>query len=219
MTRVYFIRHGEAEGNLLRIAQGHYDGKITEKGYRQLAALSRRFAEIHLDAAYSSDLSRAMTTAEAVCKPKQLSVQIEPAFREIHMGYWEGRPWQWIYDNDAEQIDAFNNHLEQFRPNGGESPREVLDRFYPRLMELVRENDGKTIAVFSHGCALRYTVNTLKGMTLEQIGDTTHGDNTAVSLAEFDGDKVTVVFQDDSSHLDAENLSTLATQSWWRKDQ
>ena len=217
MTRVYLIRHGEAEGNFLRLAQGHFDGKITEKGYRQLAALSKRFENIHLDAAYSSDLSRALTTAEAVCKPKGLAVQIEPDFRELNMGTWEGRPWQWIYDNDVERYAAFNKHLERFQADGGETPQQVIDRFYPKLMQAVRENDGKTIAVFSHGCALRYMVNILKGLTWEQIGDTTHGDNTAVSLVEFDGDKATVIYQDDSSHLDAEGLSTLATQDWWRK--
>ena len=216
MTTVYFIRHGEAEGNLLRIAQGHYDGKITEKGYRQLAALSKRFENIHLDAAYSSDLSRAVTTAEAVCKPKGLEIHIEPDFREIHMGYWEGRPWQWIYDNDAEQIDAFNKHLEKFHPNGGETPQQVIDRFYPKLMQYAHENDGKTIAIFSHGCALRYMVAILKGLTIADIGRTMHGDNTAVSLVEIDGDKARVIYQDDSSHLDAENLSTLATQDWWK---
>ena len=217
MTTVYLIRHGEAEGNFLRIAQGHWDGKITEKGHRQLAALSRRFENIHLDAAYSSDLSRARTTAEAVCKPKGLEVHIDPDFRELNMGVWEGRPWQWIYDNDAEQYDAFNHHLERFCANGGESPQEVVDRFMPKMMKYAHENDGKTIAIFSHGCALRYIVNILKGLTWEQIGDTTHGDNTAVSLLEIDGDEVRVIYQDDSSHLDAENLSTLATQDWWKK--
>ena len=217
MTRVYLIRHGEAEGNFLRLAQGHFDGKITEKGYRQLAALSRRFENIHLDAAYSSDLSRALTTAEAVCKPRGLKIHVDPDFRELHMGTWEGKPWQWIYDNDVERYAAFNKHLERFQADGGETPQQVIDRFYPKLMQYVRENDGKTIAVFSHGCALRYMVNILKGLTWEQIGDTTHGDNTAVSLVEFDGDKATVIYQDDSSHLDAEGLSTLATQDWWKK--
>ena len=219
MTKVYFIRHGEAEGNLQRLAQGHFDGKITERGFRQLAALSKRFADIQLDAAYSSDLSRAITTAKAVCDPKGLEVQIEPDFRELNMGSWEGRLWQWIYDNDAERYDAFNNHLERFQADGGETPQQVVDRFYPKMMQYVRQNDGKTIASFSQGCALRYMINILKGLTWEQIGDTTHGDNTAVSLVEFDGDEVRVIYQDDSSHLDAENLSTLATQTWWRKEK
>ena len=44
MTTVYLIRHAEAEGNLYRRSQGHYNATITDRGYAQIAALSRRFA-------------------------------------------------------------------------------------------------------------------------------------------------------------------------------
>ena len=63
MTKIYLIRHAEAEGNLYRLAHGHYDSLITERGYQQIAALRRRFADIPVDAVYSSDLRRAMATA------------------------------------------------------------------------------------------------------------------------------------------------------------
>lgn len=39
MTRIYLVRHAEAEGNLYRIAHGHYNGLITARGYRQIRAL------------------------------------------------------------------------------------------------------------------------------------------------------------------------------------
>ena len=50
MTTVYLIRHAEAEGNLYRRAQGHYNSTITARGYRQIAALDKRFADVHSDA-------------------------------------------------------------------------------------------------------------------------------------------------------------------------
>ena len=56
MTRVYVIRHAEAEGNLYRIAQGQYDSILTDRGWRQLQALAGRFRDVHLDAVYASDL-------------------------------------------------------------------------------------------------------------------------------------------------------------------
>ena len=66
MTRIYLVRHAEAEGNLYRIAHGHYNGLITARGYKQIAALQQRFEHIHIDAVYSSDLFRTRTTATAV---------------------------------------------------------------------------------------------------------------------------------------------------------
>ena len=52
MTTIYLIRHAEAEGNLYRIAQGQYDSNLTDRGWRQVRALERRFADIHIDAVY-----------------------------------------------------------------------------------------------------------------------------------------------------------------------
>ena len=56
MTRIYFVRHAEAEGNLYRIAQGQYNSLLTDRGWRQVAARRQRSAGIHSDAVYASDL-------------------------------------------------------------------------------------------------------------------------------------------------------------------
>jgi bisphosphoglycerate-dependent phosphoglycerate mutase len=56
MTKIYLIRHAEAEGNLYRRAQGQYDSLITPRGELQIAALERRFEPIGVDAVYASDL-------------------------------------------------------------------------------------------------------------------------------------------------------------------
>ena len=54
MTKLYLIRHAEAEGNLYRIAQGQYNSILTDLGQQQVRALERRFADIHIDAVYLS---------------------------------------------------------------------------------------------------------------------------------------------------------------------
>lgn len=62
MTKIYLIRHAEAEGNLYRRIQGHWDGSITPLGLQQIDALAQRFRREHIDALYCSDLSRARAT-------------------------------------------------------------------------------------------------------------------------------------------------------------
>lgn len=64
-TKIFLVRHAEAEGNLFRVAHGQYDSVITPQGYRQLAYLRERFRNEHLDAVYGSDLTRTHTTASA----------------------------------------------------------------------------------------------------------------------------------------------------------
>ena len=216
VTTVYLIRHAEAEGNLYRIAHGQYDGLITDRGYQQLRVLKKRFDDVHIDAVYSSDLFRARTTARAIYEPKGLALHTDPAFREIHMGCWEGRPWQELNTTCEEQMFYFNRQLDKFHVEGSETAQQVLDRYIPALKRVAAENDGKTVAIFSHGAAMRMVLGTLNGLPLSRVGETPHGDNTAVSLLEIDGDNVRVVYQNDNSHQVEAGLSTFAKQSWWR---
>lgn len=216
MTTIYLIRHAEAEGNLYRIAQGHYDSLITERGYRQIAALRKRFADIHVDAVYSSDLFRTRTTARAIYEPKGLPLHPTPAFREVGVGVWEGRTWQELAMTDREQLDRFSRDMANWHVEGSETVEDVLARYIPALRTVAEENDGKTVAVFSHGMAMRLVLGTLQGQTMEEINHTRHGDNTAVSLLEYENGQFRVIYRDDNSHLAEEGLSTLARQSWWK---
>ena len=89
MTTIYLIRHAEAEGNLYRRIHGWYNALITDNGFQQIKALEDRFRDIPVDAVYSSDLYRTMTTARAVYVPKSLPLRTDPGLREISMGSWE----------------------------------------------------------------------------------------------------------------------------------
>ena len=86
MTTIYLIRHAEADGNLYRRAHGWYDSVITDRGYRQIAALAKRFASTRFDAVYSSDRRRTMTTALSVYKTHGLPLVTTPRVREIGIG-------------------------------------------------------------------------------------------------------------------------------------
>lgn len=73
MTTIYLVRHAEAEGNLYRIAHGHYNSCITDdRGCRQIRALAERFRDVPVDAVYASDLIRTRTTAQSIYLPKGL---------------------------------------------------------------------------------------------------------------------------------------------------
>ena len=83
MTHIYLVRHAEAEGNLYRIAQGQGNSNLTDRGWRQVQALERRFADIQIDAVYASDLYRTCATASAIYKPKGLVLHRSRELREI----------------------------------------------------------------------------------------------------------------------------------------
>lgn len=88
MTKIYLIRHAEAEGNIYRRMHGQYDSRITPNGMRQIAALEKRFEAIPVDACYASDLNRTCVTARAIYRAKGLPLRPDARFREVGVGRW-----------------------------------------------------------------------------------------------------------------------------------
>ena len=216
MTTLYLIRHAEAEGNLYRRIHGQYNSLITDNGYRQIRALRERFADVPIDAVYSSDLFRTMTTARAIYVPKGLPLQTRSDLRELNMGEWEDRSWAGIDRANKEMMGLFSATSPDFRAPGGESFPEVRRRGTAALLDIAAKHPNGTVAVFAHGTFIRNTVAEFLGIGPENMKKMGHSDNTAVSLLEIENGKVHVVYMDDNSHLTPE-ISTLARQHWWNK--
>ncbi|MEG2455847.1 MAG: histidine phosphatase family protein, partial [Oscillospiraceae bacterium] len=207
MTQIYLIRHAEAEGNLYRRIHGWYNSLITENGYRQIDALEERFRNINIDRVYSSDLFRTMTTAGAIWRSHGLLLDVRPGLREVCMGDWEDHPWAEIQRTDAGRIALFNASDPRWEAPRGEPFQQVQARVLDALRTIAAENDGKTVAVFSHGMAIRTVLTALHGLPMEEMKQIAHGDNTAVNLLEFTDGEGKVIFENDASHLSPE-LST-----------
>lgn len=216
MTTLYLIRHAEAEGNLYRRIHGQYNSLITDNGYRQIRALQERFADVPIDAVYSSDLFRTMTTARAIYVPKGLPLQTRSDLRELNMGEWEDRSWAGIDRANKEMMGLFSATSPDFRAPGGESFPEVRRRGTAALLDIAAKHPNGTVAVFAHGTFIRNIVAEFLGIGPENMKKMGHSDNTAVSLLEIENGKVHVVYMDDNSHLTPE-ISTLARQHWWNK--
>ena len=202
MTTIYLIRHAEAEGNLYRIAQGQDDSILTDRGWRQVKALERRFDGVQIDAVYTSDLYRTRATASALYLPRNLTPHLVRDLREIHVGVWERRTWGEIARRWPDQMSDFSRRMDRWHMDGAETPAQVLERALGAVRKIAAENGGKTVAVFSHGYVIRLLLANLQGVSLRDTGDKSPtGDNTAVSLLEWDGETLRVVRQNDNSHL------------------
>lgn len=208
-TRLFIIRHAEAEGNVYRRIHGRYNSLLTLNGLRQVDALRERFRGEHIDVCYSSDLIRARTTAQAVYLPKALPLRLDKRLREVNLGVWEDRTFGQIYREDAEQLRRFNDDPDRWHVEGAESYQEYSFRFLQAVLDIARRHEGQSAAIFSHGSVIR----SLQYRLFPDVPG--HSDNTAVSLLEFENGRFTPVYLDDNGHL-SEEVSTLARQNWWR---
>lgn len=212
MTKIYLIRHGEAEGNLYRRMQGQYDGTLTELGYRQVEALAERFRGIPLDAVYSSDLYRAMYTASALCLPRKLPLYTDPRLREVHVGIWEDTPFGDAWVTHPAEMSAFATDPDHWCLQGADRYRDLARRGLAALEDIAAEHPNGTVAV----CAHSYIIGSILCKLFygfEHYAQVGRSDNTAVSLLTAENGNFHLVFKHDSSHLNQNRLRRSVLQA------
>ena len=204
MTEIYIIRHAQAEGNLYRMMQGNWDGDVTPFGLRQIDALTERFRHVKIDALYSSDLYRTRMTASAITRWHSIPMQLDKRLREIHMGPWETEFFGNLEHSSPEKLHDFLFEPERFSLDGAETYAQVARRASEALREIAANNPDRTVAVVSHGVAIRCMLSAVLGVP---IGDTEHlpiPSNTGVVHLFYDSGSFTSDYINDCSHLTPE---------------
>ncbi len=205
MTEIYLIRHTQAEGNVYHAMQGHWDGDVTALGLREIDALAERFRDVKIDALYSSDLKRAMLTADAIRRFRPLELHTIFDLREINVGPWEARFFGDVIHEQPEEAELFLHRAEEFYVEGAERYGEVRRRAAAVLERIARENEGKTVAVVSHGVTIRCLLSRILDRSLNDPSLPICG-NTGVTHLFFEDGRFRIDYINDCSHLDALGL-------------
>lgn len=201
-----FIRHGETDANREKIVQGQLDSPLNDTGRRQCGLLGTRIAGWlnPPTAVYASTLSRATESAAIIAESLGLTPRLHPGLMEMSFGELDGRGRAAIELSHGRHFlsDIFKDRHCAAVVAGGESPRQVLDRFTATVAELRREHPGPDahIAVVSHGLALRNYFHELLGVPAGtprfRLG------NTAITQVTFSGENCYFAAIGDTAHLE-----------------
>jgi probable phosphoglycerate mutase len=149
-THIILIRHGQSEGNAERRFGGHTATPLSALGRRQALATAQSLAPEEFTAIYSSDLARAVETAEPLAQLTGLEIRASESFRERSVGVMEGLTFEDAAAKHPEQYRALLRRDFEHVLIGGESYRQTLDRASRTLDELIAKHKGGRIAVISH---------------------------------------------------------------------
>jgi broad specificity phosphatase PhoE len=161
MLEIVFETHAWSVDNERGVATGWLPGRLSEKGKRQAEELGRRRRDDGLAAVYTSDLARAVETAEIAFAGSDLPIFREPRLRECNYGELNGAP---VPELDAVRL----RHVDEPFP-GGESYRGAVARFGGLLDELARERDGERVLLIGHGATLFALEHLVNGVPLEEL--------------------------------------------------
>lgn len=164
-------RHGQTEWNIERRLQGSANSPLTEKGVRDAKELAKRVAEIPFDKVYTSDLLRAVQTADLLTEGREIPRVVLPELREMRMGRWEGQLIADMTESDKEQYENFVSGSPEFAAPGGETILEVRMRAEEALA-VIEKDEAEIILVVTHGM--------LQSQLLEILQGRPFGENTRV---------------------------------------
>lgn len=148
------VRHGETAANQDGVWHGSTDSALTARGRQQALRVAGFLRERCADAAalYASPLRRALETARAIAAALGLEPRLEAGLAEYDLGSWEGKTYRELHERHR-----FWDEIRRdpgFAPHGGESPRQVTERFTRALRRIGASHAGARVIVVAHGGAL-----------------------------------------------------------------
>lgn len=212
VKKLYLVRHGETEGAQSNRYKGHIDVPLSGKGIQQMKRLAKylyqnpehRTQNTELKAVYTSDLSRAVKSAEIISEPYNIKPIIVRSLRERNFGIWEGMSFDEIKEKYPREFEAWVGNPLKFSPMKGENTLEVKDRAIEALNWILNKHlnaqkssksgssrsnssnglNNSSIAIVAHGGINRIILCHLLGIPLENIFRIEQ-DFSALNIVEF----------------------------------
>lgn len=204
VTKLYLVRHGQSAGNAEGRFGGHSATPLSDLGKRQAQLVARTLAKEKISAVYSSDLLRAVQTAEPLARILRLKINKTEAFRERHVGVLEGLTFDEARESFADDYNALVSREIAHVITEGESYRQLLKRATASLEKILETHEGERIAIFAHTGTICFLTLYLLGSIHEH---TTHTpwlvtSNCGINRFEFRGrDNVRLLALNDTRHL------------------
>ncbi len=211
MIRVYLVRHGQTVWNAENRHQGRTDSALSPLGKAQAARLARAIAAVPLAAVYSSPLSRAFDTAQAIADPHRLSVVKVDDLREIGLGIWEGLTEAEITQRFGDVVARRRLDPERVVPDGGESLSQVQARVMRAMQEILGRHRDGTIAVVAHGAVNKMVLLAALGAPVSSYWRLRQ-DNAAINIVDFRGPHPYVRVVNETAHLTAPDEELTAAE-------
>ena len=159
--RLFFIRHGQSEGNICGYHSSWLPVPLTEKGREDAEMAGRLIQNVHFDKVYSSDLLRAIQTQQIALPDAE--VERLPMLREINVGNLLGRKVTDCYEEYGE-IYFVRRDATDYSAYGGESYEDLSNRIR-QFLSMMEESEYENVAVFGHGTYMQIAMDVITGIT------------------------------------------------------
>lgn len=199
--RLFAVRHGETAWSRERRFAGARDVPLAQEGLRQCEAVAAALGGKPVAAVYASPLERARASAEVIAKPHRLEVGIEPDFREMAFGEWEGLTRDDVAARFPEAYELWRAAPHRLVLPGGERLTDVALRVKNAVDKLLGTHAGETVVLVSHAVVLRLIVLRALGLGPERLW-TVDASPAGITEIEYEPGWATIHRMNTLSHLE-----------------
>jgi broad specificity phosphatase PhoE len=200
MTTLFLVRHGRTGWNKEQIFRGHKDVPLDEVGREEARLVGERLMGEKIKAVFSSPLSRAKETAEAIAQFHKVEVQCLEGLIDLHFGEWEGLPLEAVKKRYPDLYGQWQKAPHKVIFPGGEGLDAVRSRTMKAVKEIIEHNPQEAVVLVSHRVILKVLICALLGLDNSHFWNIAQ-DTTAINCFHHRDGTWICNFLNDTCHL------------------
>ena len=179
--KLYIVRHGETEWNVIKRFQGQLNTPLTEKGMEKLRETGKKLENVLFDEVYTSELGRTIASAEIILnenrgyKNKKLELKKLAELNEVYFGVWQGLTYEEVFLKYPEEANNYFYNVKNYKAENveAENLKDALERFLKGINKILDSHESGNILVVTHGTVLEMFMNYVANNSIFDIDERT----------------------------------------------
>mgnify|MGYP000998386508 FL=1 len=181
VLKLYIVRHGETEWNVIKRFQGQLNTPLTEKGIKKLKETGKKLENVLFDEVYTSELGRTVASAEIILnenngyKNNKLELQKLAELNEVYFGVWQGLTYEEVFLKYPEEGNNYFYNVKNYKAENVEAEKleDALERFLKGINKILDSHESGNILVVTHGTVLEMFMNYVANDSIFDIDERT----------------------------------------------
>lgn len=181
VLKLYIVRHGETEWNVIKRFQGQLNTPLTEKGIKKLKETGKKLENVLFDEVYTSELGRTVASAEIILnenngyKNNKLELQKLAELNEVYFGVWQGLTYEEVFLKYPEEGNNYFYNVKNYKAENVEAEKleDALERFLKGINKILDRHESGNILVVTHGTVFEMFMNYVANDSIFDIDERT----------------------------------------------
>jgi len=165
--KLYIVRHGETEWNVIKRFQGQLNTPLTKKGIKKLKETGKELEDVTFEEVYTSELERTVNSAEIILnenrgyKNNKLKLKKLAELNEVHFGVWQGLKYEEVFLKYPEEANNYFYNVKNYKAENvkAENLKDALERFLRGINKILSSHKSGNILIVTHGTVFEMFIN------------------------------------------------------------